>query len=146
MFQQQQQLLYPLYGLPFIPTVPCNFSDNDSFSVVSSGIPGPPGPAGPPGPTGAVSPVTVTSVTETPYQVLATDYFLCVSVNSPSSVVLPVSALGAVFIVKDCNGNASTNPITITALTNIDGAANATINSDYGSITLIFNGTEWNIV
>jgi hypothetical protein len=90
--------------------------------------------------------VPVTIVTTTPYPVLLTDYAVEVNVAGPSSVVLPVAPVGTVFIVKDISGLASTNPITVTASTTIDGAASALINTDYGSLTFIFNGTEWNIV
>jgi hypothetical protein len=52
-----------------------------------------------------------------------------------------------VFIVKDSAGVASINPITVSAIAStIDGVAAATINANYGSLTFIFNGTEWNIV
>jgi hypothetical protein len=61
-------------------------------------------------------------------------------------VVLPVSPTGTVFIVKDAAGVASINPITVTATAStIDGAASAIINTNYGSLTFIFNGIEWNI-
>jgi hypothetical protein len=61
-------------------------------------------------------------------------------------VVLPASVTGKVFIVKDAAGVAAINPITVTATgANIDGAASAIINTNYGSLTFIFNGTEWNI-
>jgi hypothetical protein len=91
--------------------------------------------------------VPVTDVTTTPFTPAATDYFLCVDVNGPAAIVLPVSVEGKVYIVKDCDGDAATNPITVSAVgTTIDGAASASINADYGSITLVFNGTEWSIV
>jgi hypothetical protein len=62
--------------------------------------------------------------------------------------VLPASPTGTVFIVKDISGAAFTNNITVTATGGalIDGAASALINTNYGSITLVFNGTQWNIV
>jgi hypothetical protein len=75
-----------------------------------------------------------------------TDYYLPVTLATPGSVVLPVAPTGSVFIVKDISGTASTNPITVTASTTIDGSPSAIINTDYGSITLIFNSVEWNIV
>lgn len=139
---------------------------NDIISINGGGTPGATGATGatgPIGPTGATGPVgatgatgatgpagglivPVTVVTTTPYNALLTDYAIEVNVAAPSSVVLPVAPIGTVFIVKDISGLASTNPITVTASTTIDGAASATINANYGSITLIFNGTEWNIV
>jgi hypothetical protein len=85
-------------------------------------------------------------VTTTTYNAVLTDYDIAVNVAGPSSVIFPVSPTGTVFIVKDASGLASGNPITITASTTIDGSANATINTNYGSLTFVFNGTEWNIV
>lgn len=90
--------------------------------------------------------VPVTDVTTTPYTPGATEYFLCVDVAGPASIVLPTGVVGKVYVVKDCDGDASTNPITITATgSTIDGSASATINVDYGSLTFVFNGTEWSI-
>jgi len=111
------------------------------------GVTGPQGPQGPQGPTGGlVVPVTVANTS--PYNALSTDYDIAVTANAvvPASVILPVSPTGTVFIVKDAAGAAATNPITVTATAStIDGAANAVINTNYGSLTFIFNGTEWNI-
>lgn len=47
--------------------------------------------------------------------------------------------------IKDGKGDAAANNITITpAAGTIDGAATYVINANYGVITLIHNGTEWN--
>ena len=118
--------------------------DNDIINIGGGvGPPGPPGPAGPPGTPGLV-PVTI--VTTTPYVALSTDYLIDVNVAGLASVSLPVSPTGTVYIIKDISGAASTNNITVTATTTIDGAPNAVINVDYGSVTLVYNGIEWNIV
>jgi len=141
---------------------------NDTINVISSG-PGPQGPTGPAGPTGLTGPtgsgivgptgptgptgspgtpgiVPVTQVNATPYTALSTDYVLAVSVAAPANIILPVSPLGTVFVVKDSDGDAQTNPITVTASTTIDGAASYVINVNYASITLVFTGTEWNVI
>ena len=148
--QMQSQLLPPIF--PIFPFVP----DHDLF--INSNIVGPPGPPGPVGPVGPAGPagpagppgtpglVPTTVVTTTPFTATLANYYLAINVAAPASVILPVSPIGTVFVIKDIDGDAITNPITITASTTIDGAASATINSPYGSITLIFNGTEWNIV
>ena len=96
---------------------------------------------------GNPSPVTVTNVTTSTYTALATDYFLCVDVAAPVTITLPTGILGTVYIVKDCDGDSFTNPITIqgTGGQLVDGSV-ATINTPYGSIQLIFNGVEWSIV
>lgn len=154
--QQQNQFQGP-FGFPMAPFVtdsacfpPPFINDCDLF--ISSTIIGPPGPPGPQGPIGPAGPpgtpglVPVTVVTTTPFNATLANYMLAVDVASAASIVLPVSPIGTVFIVKDIDGDALTNPITITASTTIDGAASATINAPYGAIQLVFNGTEWNIV
>lgn len=122
---------------------------NDIITINGSGQPGPIGPQGPQGiqgPPGSPGLVPLVNITTTPYNVSLTDYTIAVNVASPSSIVLPVAPLGTVFVIKDSSGNASTNLITITASTTIDGSVNAIINTDYGSVSLIFNGTEWNVI
>jgi predicted dehydrogenase len=96
---------------------------------------------------GNPSPVNVTQVTTVTYTALPTDYFLCVDVAAPVTITLPTGTLGAVYIVKDCDGDASANAITIqgTGGQLVDGS-NATINTSYGAIQFIFNGVEWSIV
>jgi hypothetical protein len=147
---QQQQFMPFGWPLPAYLPLPPLIEDNDLFiNSIINGQPGPPGPVGPPGPPGPPGTpglVPTTVVTATPFTAALTDYYLAVDVAAPASIVLPVSPIGTVFIIKDVDGDAAINPITITASTTIDGAASATINSPYGSITLIFNGTEWNIV
>jgi hypothetical protein len=153
--------MFPFWTLPTPPRrtvcVPLhnNFSGgiggngNDIITINGSGPPGPPGPQGPQGiqgPPGSPGLVPLTNVTTPAYLVPLTDYTIAVNVAAPSSVVLPVAPLGTVFIVKDSSGNASNNTITIGASSTIDGSADATINTNYGSVTFIFNGTEWNIV
>lgn len=87
-----------------------------------------------------VSPVVVTAADEV------------VSVQVPGSVVvavtLPAGTLGRAYIIKDGLGLASpATPITITPLlATIDGSATATINAPYGSLTLVYNGTQWLII
>lgn len=124
-------------GIPGIPQQQI-VSDNDNINIGSGNqiIGG-----------GNPSPVTVTQVTTPTYTALATDYFLCVDVAAPVTITLPTGILGTVYVVKDCDGDANTNPITINGTGGqlVDGSS-ATINSPYGSISLIFNGTEWSIV
>jgi len=95
-----------------------------------------------------LSPVTVTDVATATYTALATDYFLCVLTVAPVTITLPTGILGTVYIVKDCGGLAATNPITVqgTGGQLVDGAASANVNTNFGSLTFIFDGTEWSIV
>jgi hypothetical protein len=48
------------------------------------------------------------------------------------------------FILKDNLGTANSNPIVITGT--IDGSTTFSINTDYASITLVSNGTEWRAI
>lgn len=126
---------------------PITIYDNDTTGgICPPGPTGPPGPPGPPGPAGSsILPVTV--VSSSPYVTVPSDYFLAVNVAGSSNIVLAAAPVtGRVFIVKDASGSASTNPITITASTTIDGSGTKILNIDYSSATLVFNGTEWNVV
>jgi len=75
-----------------------------------------------------------------------------VSVQVPGSVAvavtLPAGTLGRQLTIKDGLGLATALlPITITtAAGTIDGATTATINTAYGSVTLVYNGTQWLII
>jgi hypothetical protein len=63
-------------------------------------------------------------------------------VNLPSS-----PTTGQCFYIKDGKGDAATNNITVTpAAGNIDGSATAVINTAYGYMLVIYNGTQWNII
>jgi hypothetical protein len=54
---------------------------------------------------------------------------------------------GQTYRIKDNVGSAASNNITITPSgKNIDGVASKTININYGSMDIIYNGTEWSIV
>lgn len=76
-----------------------------------------------------------------------------VSVIRHSASVWPVISLpsapasGQVHTIKDGAGIASTNNIMISGVTNsIDGQAGVQIVNNYGSVTTIYNGTEWSII
>jgi len=132
---------YAPIGIPGIPGIPQQniINDNDNINIGSGNqnIGG----------GGNPSPVAVTDVTTATYTALATDYMLCVLTNGPVTITLPTGILGTVYIVKDCFGDANNNPITIqgTGGQLVDGSS-GTINTPYGAIQLIFNGTEWSIV
>ena len=106
------------------------------------------GPTGPTGDTGPAAPliVPVTIISSSPYTATPNDYMIGVNVAGPSIINLPLAPTGTVYFIKDISGQAATNPITIQDVTTIDGATTALINTDYGSLSLLFNGTEWNLV
>jgi hypothetical protein len=64
------------------------------------------------------------------------------------AVNLPAGVTGRQFTIKDGLGLAApATPITITpAAGTIDGAATATINAPYGSLTLVYTGVEWQLI
>jgi len=150
--QNQNQGFFP----PIFPLVcppPICFDDLDYFINYQSPIPGPPGPPGPAGPQGPVGPpgipglVPVTDVIGPTYTALSTDYFLCVLTNAPVTITLPTGITGTVYIIKDCFGDAVNNPITVqgTGGQLVDGST-ATVNTNFGSVTVVFNGVDWSVV
>lgn len=83
-----------------------------------------------------------------PYTTVPQDAVILVDTASARSIVpLASPTTGQMHRIKDNVGSAAANNITITPSgKNIDGAASSTININYGSITIIYNGTEWSIV
>lgn len=68
------------------------------------------------------------------------------STAAARTITLPNTGLvaGQRFVVKDESGAAATNNITISGNgANIDGAATKLISTNYGSVDLYFNGTNW---
>lgn len=86
----------------------------------------------------------------TPDTVTNTDDIVSVQVPGPVAVAvnLPAGTTGRIFTIKDGLGLASpATPITITpAAGTVDGAATATINAPYGSLTLVYTGAEWQLI
>ena len=82
--------------------------------------------------------------------VTANDYAIVVNktVGAATTVNLFASpATGTTIIIKDGKGDAGTNAITVTpAAGTIDGSATYVIGNKYGSITLVYNSTEWNVI
>lgn len=82
--------------------------------------------------------------------VAKTDYQVVVNKASgeATTVNLPASpAQGQTHVIKDGKRDAHTNPITITpASGTIDGAASFVIRTAGASATLVYSGSEWNVV
>ena len=97
-----------------------------------------------------VQTVAVSIATTTPIAVTNADDVISVEVpgSVAVAVTLPVGVTGRVFNIKDGLGLASAvAPITITpAAGTIDGVATAVIDTPYGSLTLVYSGTEWKII
>lgn len=83
-----------------------------------------------------------------PYTVLPQDQLVLVDGSAARVINLSASPVsGQKHIIKDNSGSASgVNTITITpAAGNIDGAGTYVMNVAYGSATVIYNGTQWNV-
>lgn len=92
--------------------------------------------------------VAVTNPSSYPYQVKATDAFIVVNSSAPITINLMNPAIvGFRIIIKDGSGQANANAISIegNGIT-IDGSPDYVIADTYGSVVLIFNGVEWNII
>jgi hypothetical protein len=92
--------------------------------------------------------IKITTPGAYPYTTLITDHFIKVD-TSAARTIIPMAApvTGTLYIIKDTVGSAATFNITITPSgKNIDGAASYVINSNYGSITIVYNGAEWSII
>ena len=94
--------------------------------------------------------VAVRIAVATPVTVVNTDDLVSVQVPGPVAVAvnLPAGVTGRQFTIKDGLGLAApATPITITpAAGTIDGAATATINAPYDSLTLVYTGVEWQLI
>ncbi len=89
----------------------------------------------------------------TPYTITNSSYFNGINATVNGAQVLVNTGGGGfcegqIIIIKDTTGNAATNNIIITSTTGIliDGATSITINKNYGSFVLRFNGTNFNVV
>lgn len=76
-----------------------------------------------------------------------TDHVIVIkkTVGAASAVALfATPTLGTVLVIKDGKGDAAANNITVTpAAGTIDGASTVVISTNYGRVTLLYNGTEW---
>lgn len=151
---QQQQFLNPFVGPGcFVPLVPF-IEDNDLFiNSIINGQPGPPGPPGPEGPQGPQGPagslanVPVVLIDQAAYTASINEYFLGVIYDGSTTITLPAGVVGKAYTIKDSVGDANTNPITVVATAStIDGQASYTLNVDWASVGLVYNGIEWNVV
>lgn len=99
-----------------------------------------------------VDQLAVRVATTTPVTASATiDEVISVQVPGPLAVTvnLPAGAAGIVFTIKDGLGLAGIlTPITIVplGLDLIDGSATALITVPYGSLTLVYVGTQWILI
>ena len=79
----------------------------------------------------------------------ASDYIYLVSSAAARAITLPAAASGARFFIKDSTGSCETNNFTLTRVASekIDGlAANRVLQANWGSWTLVSDGTDWFIL
>lgn len=98
-----------------------------------------------------VLPVTNVTNAMSPYAAIdASDYILTAdSLTGVITITLPnAPAVGRTFIIKDSGGTASAANITVQSAggADIDGITPYTINTDWESITVVYNGVEWFII
>lgn len=92
--------------------------------------------------------IKVVSASGASYTTVPQDGLILVDGNVTATIVpLASPTTGQRHIIKDNAGTAAAHNITVTPSgKNIDGAASFVINTNFGSITIIFNATQWNIV
>ena len=81
--------------------------------------------------------------------VSATDSIVVVNktVGAATTVNLPAGVTGRVYTIKDGAGDALLNNITLTPVAGtIDGASTYPMNLNYQAVTVVYNGTEWNVI
>lgn len=83
-----------------------------------------------------------------PYNALKSDYVIIVDTSTARTINLPAVPVNTpVYIIKDNTGTAGANNITVSGNgNNIDGAASATISTNYGVLRIVWNGTQWNVI
>ena len=99
--------------------------------------------------SGRVTPVTAIVVGQSPYTTLITDDVIAVASSGGAITIVPLGSpvTGTRYTIKDSTGNAAANNITVTPSgKNIDGAASFLITVNYGSITIVYSGTQWLVI
>lgn len=91
------------------------------------------------------------TATAVSYTALTTDVLIGVTDTAAARTITLYAAagnVGKILVIKDQSGLAATNNITIdgNAAENIDGTATKAINTNYGSMTLYCDGSNWFIV
>jgi len=85
----------------------------------------------------------------TNYDVLQTDYVLLVSTSTgPINIDLDVNSPfieGKILYIKDIDGQATANPISIVSA-NVDGNASYSLDTNYQGIQIIYYGGDWFIL
>ena len=94
--------------------------------------------------------VVVTS-TAVSYSVISTDQVILVdSTSAIRTITLPtaVGIKGKLYTVKDWKGQSATNNITIatTSSQTIDGASTVTMSTNYQTVRVVSDGSNWSVI
>jgi hypothetical protein len=85
-----------------------------------------------------------------PYSVLVQDSVVFVDTTAARTINLPEAGIpGRLITIKDATGTAGANNISVTTIggtITIDGATTFTMNTNYQSLRLIFNGANYLIL
>jgi len=86
-----------------------------------------------------------TAITSNVTLTTGSSYVIFVNPSAEFTVTLPATPInGQVFKIKDISGQALTYNVIIDGNgNNIDGGSSASINTDYGALELIYNGSDW---
>lgn len=100
--------------------------------------------------SGLIVAVTELNHASSTYVVLSTDYFLsCDTSGGVLTINFPnAPATGRVYVIKDKTGSALASNITLTTVggsVTLDGATSYVMNANYQSVSLLFNGTVYEI-
>ena len=97
---------------------------------------------------GASAP-NITTVNSSSYNVISTDYVLHVTYSTIGSTTITIptaqATSGRILIIKDASGASNTNAITVgtQGAEKIDGLDTYAINTNYQSVNIYSNGTNW---
>lgn len=99
---------------------------------------------------GQIIAVTGLANTDSPYTVLTTDYFLACN-STAGAIVLNfpnAPTKGSSWVIKDSLGTAGTNNVTCTTpggVKTFDGATSKVINTNFDSIQIVYDGSNYEI-
>ena len=91
-----------------------------------------------------VNKLDVTILNSSAITLTTADHVVLVNTSGSTTITLPSSPVdGQVYHIKDKSGNALTNAITLNGNSkNIDGSSSAVINTDYGSLHIVYSSVE----
>jgi hypothetical protein len=127
--------------------VPSFLADGTTGQVLTATAGAPPSWATP-----TSIPLVITSVTHaaSPYTALSTDVFLaCQTSGGTITILLPnAPTTGKTYQIKDSNGASATSNISVTTVggtVTLDGQTTYTINTNYENISVVFDGTNYEV-